>query len=46
MPASRQLHLPVRKDVAGETPVTWPRAEAAAPVDQTEIRSRGTSATR
>lgn len=32
-----QLHLPLRKDVAGESPVTWPEPEAAAPVDQTEI---------
>ena len=33
-----QLHLPIRKDVAGESPVTWPEPEAATPVDQTEIK--------
>ncbi|MCA3559552.1 MAG: CocE/NonD family hydrolase [Aestuariivirga sp.] len=33
-----QLHLPLRKDVAGESPVTWPEAEAAPPADQTEIK--------
>ncbi len=33
-----QLHLPVRKDVAGESPVSWPAPEAAQPVEQTEIK--------
>ena len=32
-----QLHLPVRKDVAGETPLSWKSAEAAPAVDMTEI---------
>ena len=32
-----QLHLPLRKDAAGEAPVKWAEPEAATPVDQTEI---------
>lgn len=33
-----QLQLPLRKDVAGESPVKWAEPEAAAPVDQTELK--------
>lgn len=33
-----QLHLPLRKDVANETAVTWPEPQAAAPVEMTELK--------
>jgi uncharacterized protein len=32
------IHLPVRKEVAGETPLSWPPAEAAEPVKMKELR--------
>jgi uncharacterized protein len=32
------LHLPVRKDQAGETPLSWKSAEAAPPAAMTEVR--------
>ena len=32
------LHLPLRKDIAGEAPLSWKSPEAAAPVDMTELR--------
>jgi predicted acyl esterase len=34
-----QLHLPIRKHVANETPVTWSEPEAAPPADQRELRA-------
>ncbi len=33
-----QLHLPIRKQSANETPVVWPPAEAAPPVEMTELQ--------
>ncbi|MFO1122045.1 MAG: CocE/NonD family hydrolase [Hyphomicrobiales bacterium] len=38
-----QLLLPVRKDIAAETPLSWKPAEAAAPVKQKEIRAPSNS---
>ena len=34
-----QLHLPIRKHVANETPVTWSEPEAAPSADQRELRA-------
>ncbi len=34
-----QLHLPIRKQVANETPVTWSEAESALPADQIERKA-------
>jgi putative CocE/NonD family hydrolase len=34
-----QLHLPLRKAVANETPITWPAPEAAPPADVTELKA-------
>ncbi len=34
-----QLHLPIRKPVANETPVTWSEAESALPADQIERKA-------
>lgn len=33
-----QLHLPLRKEVAGEAPLSWKGAEAAPPADMTELK--------
>ena len=33
-----QLHLPVRKDIAAETPLSWKQAEAAEPVKQKALK--------
>jgi hypothetical protein len=33
-----QVHLPLRKEVANETAVTWPEPQAAAPVEMTELK--------
>ena len=32
------LHLPLRKNMTDETPLSWKSAEAAAPVDKTELQ--------
>jgi uncharacterized protein len=34
-----QLHLPLRKDVANEAPLSWVPAQAAAPADVTELKA-------
>ena len=34
-----QLHLPIRKDVANETPVTWSAPEAAPHAEEKELRA-------
>ena len=41
-----QLHLPLRKDVANEAPLSWPGAEAAPPAEMVELKRHGTSARR
>lgn len=34
-----QIHLPIRKDVANEAPLSWVGAEAAPPADVTELKA-------
>lgn len=34
-----QLHLPLRKEVAGQAPLSWPGAEAAPAAEMTELRA-------
>jgi uncharacterized protein len=34
-----QLHLPLRKLLANEAPLSWPAAEAAPPAEKTELRA-------
>lgn len=33
-----QLHLPIRKEISGEAPLSWKSAEAAPPADMTELK--------